>query len=160
MLRDPDHWKRLPAGLLSALISSSQMCSHTGGSGSWKRCGIAASETCNPELPRSAAQDSNLSTWQILQETPLHKTSAGVDVFSLIFSYLCLCCSHGKLVLLKHIKTYPKDSVSGNSAQYQDKHWCRYQAVPVRFYLLFSVWYVLPCPAVAVLFGQTRINKE
>ena len=25
---------------------------------------------------------------------------------------------------------------------------------------IFSVWYVLPCPVVSVLFGQTKINKE
>jgi len=46
------------------------MCSHIGGSGSWKECGIAASDTCNPGLPQSAAHDNSLSTWQILQETP------------------------------------------------------------------------------------------
>lgn len=25
---------------------------------------------------------------------------------------------------------------------------------------VFSVWYVLPCPVVPVLFGQTKVNKE
>ena len=25
---------------------------------------------------------------------------------------------------------------------------------------IFSVWYVLSCPVVSVLFGQTKINKE
>lgn len=33
---DPAHLKRLPAVLLFALTLSNRMCSHIGGSGSWK----------------------------------------------------------------------------------------------------------------------------
>ena len=49
---------------------------------------------------------------------PLHKTSTGVDIFfSLIFLCFCFFAAafnpcHGRLVLLKYIKTHPNDSMS------------------------------------------------
>ena len=115
---DPSHLKRLPAVLLSVLTLSNQMCSHIGHSGSWKECGNAASGTCNPGLLQSTAHDNSFKYMANSAGNPLHKTSTGVDIFfSLIFSYFCFFVAafspcHGRLVLLKYIKTYPSDSMS------------------------------------------------